>query len=328
LLKRAALAVGLVALATLTWGFLIEPGLLRNDDYEIALEHWSSECSGLRIAVLADLHVGSPFNGLDKLDRIVALTEKAAPDLILLAGDYVISGVPGGHFTPPEAIARSLSRLSAPLGTWAVLGNHDWWFDAARVRAALEANGIPVLDESVHRMQLHECEFWLAGIGDYWEGHPDVAKTLAAVGDDAPVLAFTHNPDVFPEIPARVSLTIAGHTHGGQVDLPLIGRPIVPSKYGQRYAAGPLVEDGRHLFVSTGLGTSIVPVRFRVPPEISVLTLRAADVAQTTAARPRAARRAGTASPRRRSARRTARRSAARPHSTRAAPTSRGVPTR
>ena len=90
---------------------------------------------------------------------------------------------------------------------------------------------------------------------------------------NAPLLAITHNPDVFTDMPDRVSLTLAGHTHGGQVALPLIGRPIVPSLHGQRYAAGWIVEENRHLFVTPGLGTNIIPVRFRVPPEISVLTL-------------------------------------------------------
>ena len=102
-------------------------------------------------------------------------------------------------------------------------------------------------------------------------------QALARVGDDAPVIALTHNPDVFPHVPDRVALTIAGHTHGGQVWLPIVGRPIVPSKYGERYAIGHVVEDGRHLFVSPGLGTSIIPVRFRVPPEISIVALRSAS---------------------------------------------------
>jgi predicted MPP superfamily phosphohydrolase len=88
------------------------------------------------------------------------------------------------------------------------------------------------------------------------------------------IIALTHNPDIFPEIPPNVELTLAGHTHGGQVDFPLIGRIVVPSDYGQRYAAGHVEERGKHLFVTTGIGTSIFPVRFRVPPEIAVLTLR------------------------------------------------------
>ncbi len=275
---KLVLAVAVLAIsAPLGWGFVVEPASLRNEDYELAIPGWPTDCDGLRIAVLSDLHVGSPWNGLAKLEAIVALTRSANPDLVLLAGDYVIQGVRGGRFTPPEETAVALRQLSAPLGVWAVLGNHDWWLDAPRVRAALESNGIPVLEDAATRIHREACDFWLVGISDYWEGKHDVEGALAQVTDEAPVLAFTHNPDVFPDVPARVNLTIAGHTHGGQVYIPFIGRPVVPSRYGERYAIGHIVEDGRHLFVSSGLGTSIVPIRFLVPPEVSVLTVRSPD---------------------------------------------------
>jgi uncharacterized protein len=115
---------------------------------------------------------------------------------------------------------------------------------------------------------------WVAGLSDLWTGHHDLDAALSVVKDDgAPAILLTHNPDVFPRVPRRVTLTLAGHTHGGQVRLPFIGAPIVPSAFGKRYAAGHVVEDGRHLFVATGVGTSILPVRFRVPPAITLLTL-------------------------------------------------------
>src|SRR5262249_17797875 len=101
----------------------------------------------------------------------------------------------------------------------------------------------------------------------------DVEGTLRKVPNGEPVIALTHNPDLFPQIPPRVKLTLAGHTHGGQINLPLIGRLVVPSNYGRRYAVAHNQEDQRHLFVPAGLGTSFVPARFRVPPEISVLTI-------------------------------------------------------
>jgi predicted MPP superfamily phosphohydrolase len=114
---------------------------------------------------------------------------------------------------------------------------------------------------------------WLAGISDKMTRHPDAVAALAGVPAEATVLAMTHNPDIFPGIPGRVALTVAGHTHGGQVRLPLLGALVVPSQYGERYAAGHVVEDGRHLFVTTGVGTSIYALRLGVPPEIVVLTL-------------------------------------------------------
>lgn len=203
---------------------------------------------------------------------------------MLLAGDFVIHEVVGGQFVSPEDTATALGRLRAPGGVFAVLGNHDWWLDAPRVRAALERAGIPVLDDAATQIALRDCRFWLVGVSDFWEGPHDLARAFRDVPADATVLAFTHNPDVFPEMPARVSLTVAGHTHGGQVYVPGIGRPVVPSQYGQRFAIGHVVEDGRHLFVSSGLGTSILPVRFLVPPEVSILSLDASAATPTRAA--------------------------------------------
>lgn len=263
----------LVPAALGAWAFWLEPSSLRNEDHELFLPSWPRECAGLRVAVLADLHVGSPFNGLAKLREIVVLTQQAEPDLILLAGDYVIHGVLGGRFSPPEAAAEALATLSAPAGVYAVLGNHDWWFDAPRVQSALESAGIPVLEDRALRIEHESCRFWLAGVSDLWEGAHDIDAALSRVPETAPAILFTHNPDLFPDVPARVTLTIAGHTHGGQVYIPGIGRPIVPSEFGERFAIGHIVESGRHLFVSSGLGTSIIPVRFLVPPEVSVLQL-------------------------------------------------------
>jgi predicted MPP superfamily phosphohydrolase len=270
----AALAIAGTLLGV--WAFWIEPASLCVVEHPIA-GRWPRELDGLRIAVLADLHVGSPYNGVDKLRRIVGETNAVRPDLILLAGDYVIKGVLGGRAVPPDEIASMLRDLVAPLGVFAVLGNHDWWFGARRVADAFHEVGIRTLDDDAIAIDGPHGRFWLVGVSDFWEGPHDVRRALAHVVDDAPVVAFTHNPDVFPHVPDRVALAIAGHTHGGQVCLPILGCPIVPSRYGQRYVAGHIVEDGRHFFVSTGLGTSIIPVRFGVPPEISIVVLRAAD---------------------------------------------------
>jgi hypothetical protein len=162
---------------------------------------------------------------------------------------------------PPEQIAAELRALRGP--TYAVLGNHDGWLDAQRVDAALRGAGIVVLKDQSSGI--------FAGITDLWTGSHDVTRALA--GAHQPVILLTHSPDVFPQVPSRVTLTLAAHTHGGQVNLPLLGRLIVPSRYGSRYAAGHVVEGGKHLFVTTGVGTSIIPVRFRVPPEVVVLTV-------------------------------------------------------
>lgn len=267
--RNALWALGITALVLAGWTFYYEPSSLELHRYELALPTWPADLDGFEIALLSDLHIGSPYYGLAKLEEVVSRVNASAPDLVLLAGDYVIDGVKGGSFVPPEDIAAVLGKLEAPHGVFAVLGNHDWWLDGPRVRGALENAGICVLDDEAVRVS----GFWLVGLGDWWEAPPDIRKALAAIDDEAPVVAVTHNPDVFPEIPPRVLLTLAGHTHGGQVRFPFFGTPIVPSRYGSRFVQGHIFENGRHLFVTSGLGTSIIPARFRVPPEIAMLRL-------------------------------------------------------
>ena len=141
------------------------------------------------------------------------------------------------------------------------------------MRRAFEASGIVVLENEARRIQRGDASFFVVGLADELTRRVRIDRALSSVGADDPYLVLVHEPDVFPEVPDQASLTLSGHTHGGQVRLPLLGRPVIPSRYGQRYAAGHVVEDGRHLFVTTGVGTSIFPVRFGVPPEIALLTL-------------------------------------------------------
>jgi predicted MPP superfamily phosphohydrolase len=271
--KRLFAVFSIPFLAVSLWAFWWEPASLHNETHELAISSWPQTCEGLKVAVLSDLHVGSPFNHLNHLRTVIDLTLNAKPDLILLAGDYVVHGVPGGQFVSPQESAAHLARLSAPLGVFAVLGNHDWWHDGLGTMAAFQQVGIQVLEDAAVPIQSGTCQFWLAGISDFMEGAHDVSLALSQIPEDATILALTHNPDIFPEVPSRVALTVAGHTHGGQVYLPLIGRPVVPSQFGERFAIGHIIEDGRHLFVTPGIGTSILPVRFLVPPEVSVLLL-------------------------------------------------------
>jgi predicted MPP superfamily phosphohydrolase len=178
--------------------------------------------------------------------------------------------------------------LKAPLGTFAILGNHDWWDDATAQRlgrgpliAARELTrvGLPVLENDGVRLVKNNRTFWLLSLGDQiallrrlLQGVDDLPGTLGRITDDAPAILMAHEPDIFPQVPERIALTLSGHTHGGQVRL--FGySPVVPSRFRNRYPYGHVVEGGRHLIVSGGLGTSIMPVRFGVPPEIVHITL-------------------------------------------------------
>jgi uncharacterized protein len=270
------------------YAFGVEPAFrLRVQHYAPVLPRWPRNLT-LTATIIADVHVGEPYMSLRRVEKIVTAANALGSDLILLLGDYA-----AGHrfVTRPVSVrecAGAFQGLKAPLGVYSILGNHDWWDDRTAqknrrgpviARRELEAVGIPVLENDAIRLSKDGRPFWLLGLGDQLAllGQPitgvdDLDGTLAKLTDDAPTILLAHEPDIFPQVPDRIALTLSGHTHGGQVRI-LGYSPIVPSRYGNRYAYGHVVENGRHLIVSGGLGTSIMPVRFGVPPEIVRLTL-------------------------------------------------------
>jgi uncharacterized protein len=273
-LRIVLAAVPFVLACLVFYGFFIEPNRLvvRQETMEIA--QWPREFDGLRIAVLADIHAGSAFIDERKLRTIVERTNQLQPEMIVILGDFIAGRGRDSKTIEPQVFGPILRDLRAPLGVYSVLGNHDWWYGGLRVRQGLEENGIKVLDNEVLNVQARGGSLWLVGLADLWTRTQLVEETVAKVPDGAPLIALAHNPDIFPHLPSRVPLLLAAHTHGGQVRFPFFGSVIHPSDYGQRYAAGHIVENGHHLFVTTGIGTSILPVRFNVPPEIVLLTIK------------------------------------------------------
>jgi uncharacterized protein len=273
-LQQLALWLLLLAAVFLAgWAFWFEPRRLVVHEESLDVPHWPAELGGFRLALLSDLHVGSPYWGTASLERLVERVNHERPELVLLAGDYMINGMMFGQWVDPESIAEVLARLEAPLGVVAVLGNHDWWSGGQRVRRAFESHGIIVLENESHAVQRGSQRFYVVGLADQLTRRVRLDPALEGIAEGDPFLVLAHEPDVFVRIPERASLTLAGHTHGGQVRLPLLGRPIIPSRYGERFAAGHIEEEGRHLFVTTGVGTSTLPVRFGVTPEIAILNL-------------------------------------------------------
>jgi uncharacterized protein len=271
----------------------VEP-MLRLDvtRYRLAPAGWPPGFK-LTIAALADVHAVVPGMSVERITQICAATNALNPDITLLLGDYM-RGRKNGWPVPPAQWARALATLKAPLGVHAILGNHDWWDDPEIQKSgiglplayrALEDNGLSVYHNRSVRLSKDGRPFWLAGLGDQlamlparrkgivkWAHLDDLPATLAPITDDAPVILMAHEPDIFPKVPSRVSLTLSGHTHGGQVRV-LGYSPVVPSKFGNRYAYGHIREDGRDLIVSGGLGCSMIPVRLGVPPEILLIEL-------------------------------------------------------
>lgn len=270
--KLLLLVLFLAGGGVLLWAAWLEPSSLRVSAYTVPQP--APMLKGLRIAVISDLHAGSPYIDTAKLDRLVAMTNAAKPDLILLTGDYVITNVVGGRYMPIDTVVAHLKGLHAPLGVYAVIGNHDRWDNADHIVSAFRAEGVSVLENAHVMLPPPRNGIALVGLGDRENGGPKVKRSLAGI--TGPALCFVHSPDVFPRLPPTCALTVAGHTHGGQVWLPFLGRPAVSSvsRFGQRYAIGVIRENNKTLFVSSGVGTSILPLRFGVPPEISLLTLR------------------------------------------------------
>ena len=252
-------------------------------DYRLNPPGWPAG-QRLTIAVIADLHAGGPNMGLERVRQVVDAGNALGCDLTVLLGDYFATHRFVTEVVPPRAWAAELARLRAPLGVYSILGNHDWWHGIDETRAALAQVRIPVMENDAVLLGEAGRRFWLAGLGDqiaYRLGHrqfrgvDDLPGTLGKIATDDPVILLAHEPDIFPQVPGRVMLTLAGHTHGGQIRLPLVEPSWAPSAYGARYAYGHIVEQGRHMIVSGGLGTSIVPMRLGVPPEILRVTLGA-----------------------------------------------------
>jgi uncharacterized protein len=304
LLSRRQLLKGAAVLGFGTASFggyaMAETFLTGVTRYRLSPPGWPHDLK-LRLAVLADIHACDPWMSAARVRGIAEAVNRLAPDATLLLGDFV-AGHRLGKFGRPVAHkdwAGALAVLKAPLGVHAVLGNHDWWEDVAiqrrrsgpvKVRRSLEDAGIAVFENDAVRVEKDGHAFWLAGLGDQWAFWPtgerarsdrskigytgvdDLSGTLAQITDDAPVVLMAHEPDIFPRVPARVSLTICGHTHGGQIKFGGFA-PIVPSRFGRRYVYGHIVEDSRHLIVSGGLGCSMLPIRFGAPPEIVLIEL-------------------------------------------------------
>jgi len=252
-------------------------------EWDVETPRWTYD-RPLRIVIVTDIHAVRPWMPPERIREIVATANGLGGDLIAVLGDFV-SGL-GQRFRSGRVTAAEwgppLAALQAPLGVHAILGNHDWWSDPETVKATLTEVGIPLYQNRAVKIG-GDTPFWLAGTdsmvahrlgrGEFL-GEDDLPGTLAQITDDAPAVHMAHEPDIFVDVPDRFAVTLSGHTHGGQVSLPFLGRPIVPSAYGERFAYGHVREGGRDLVVSAGLGCSTLPVRFGVPPEITVVTLR------------------------------------------------------
>lgn len=237
----------------------------------VAVANWPEGQPPVRVLLISDIHVAGPDMPPERLARLVASLNRLGADLVLIAGDLVSEKrVATRIYTPAEVVAP-LAALKAPLGVIVVPGNHDHWFDRDALRQELTAAGLTVLqNEAVRRRSLV-----IGGVDDDYSGHADLRATFAAMGTfpAGPRILVTHSPDLLPDLPSPVAAIFAGHTHCGQIRLPVVGAISYVSRYGDRFACGDITDGAQRLFVGAGLGTSILPLRYGAPPDVWLVTL-------------------------------------------------------
>jgi predicted MPP superfamily phosphohydrolase len=245
---------------------LDEANTLSLEHVEITLKRLPKQLDGFRIIHLSDTH-HSPLTGLEHIQRAVKIANRLKPDLTVLTGDYV------SHETQYIApVAAVLAKLKAKHGVYACLGNHDHWTDADLVTHLFRGEGINVLINEGLRLETKRGSFWLAGVDDYMVSKTDVRAALKGSYPDELKLLLAHNPIIFREA-ARlgVDLTLSGHTHGGQIRVRNTENNIIPRK---RKAGLHANRKGAQVYITRGIGTVVVPIRYQCPPEISLLELQ------------------------------------------------------
>jgi predicted MPP superfamily phosphohydrolase len=240
-------------------------------EHELVIPELDRRLDGVVVAQLSDIHLGAATPD-GRIERAIATVNALHPDLVVLTGDYVT-----WTRDPIKRLSARIAGLEPP--TYAVLGNHDHWVDGTAVRKALEADGYAVLQNASEKIELRGAPLWIVGVDDAQTGHQDVAKAFAGVPEDAAKIVLAHQPRSADALPENGHLVcFSGHTHGGQIVLPGITERIA-RRVGQPYLRGAYRVRGNWLFVSSGLGYGRggAALRVRVPPEIALITLRAAN---------------------------------------------------
>lgn len=271
---KGVTAAAVAAIATDS--ILIEPNRPRLIRKEIALSRWPSRLDGFTIALLSDFHY-DPYFSAHPIRAGVEIVNRLRPDLIALAGDFVSVpwfGNRAKYVGRAEPCAQLLAQLRAHHGVWSVMGNHDAFSDPDRITNTLKAVGIRTLSNQAVPIEKDGVRFWLGGVDDVLGGDPDLPGTLGAVPSGEAVVLMAHEPDYADYVAEYpVDLQLSGHTHGGQVRIPLM-RPLYLPPLAKKYVWGLFKIRELTLYTSAGIGTVDLPVRWNCPPEVTLITLK------------------------------------------------------
>lgn len=293
--KRGWIIAGIIAALVAAWAvdaFWLEPESLTETALDVQVPAWPSATTPLHVALLSDIHADHIHMTPARIRAIAARVNALHPDVVLLAGDYIgADGLrrkqarlrqnrPDGAFE--NRGLNALGAFQAPLGTYAIMGNHDCYWDCAQVRATLTTAHVTLLENRAARLARPGGDVWIEGIEDGQTQRPDFPTTAAQVPAGAASFVLVHNPGLFDWAANHAALQLSGHTHAGQVRLPLIGAVVRMSKHTEDTAKGWTIVGDRILVVTRGLGESGLPVRFGAPPQIMILTLHPGPAARVT----------------------------------------------
>ncbi len=254
------------------WAFVVEPFcLLSVKEVPMVSSKWDKSLGEIKIALVSDIHAGAfPWEKW-RVERIITKTNEAGADIIFLLGDY-LNGQIGATKMDPDVLAGMLSKLKAPLGVYAIYGNHDAYADPTHIGHILRKSGVKILDDTNVVISTPKGKFCVAGILDPHTMPYSYTRTFDGVLKDVPCILLTHSPKVYYEIPNEAKIAFAGHTHGGQVRLPFFGAVSSNCGLSREFAEGR-IEGEVDMYVTRGVGTSRIPVRFLCPPEITIIKL-------------------------------------------------------